>query len=222
MHLTVEIPSVRPSHLYFAYGSNLSPTQMKQRCKVNPALSATPVAIASLPAWRWLVCETGYANVLPPPSLRTGQQKKSPVRSSQPKDVVYGVLYEMDPGDEDRLDAYEGVDPTAESVRGHENVTGVEERGIDPAIRPREQGEGCYNKWYLSARVERWLGSEDLLRRRDGDQVPVLVYVNEEHVTPSPAKKEYIARMNRGIIEAGALGLSQDWVEEVVRPFILE
>lgn len=212
----------KQTHLYFAYGSNLSPTQMKQRCRIHPALSATPIAIASLPAWKWLVCETGFANVLPPPSLRTGSQKKSPALSSG-TDIVYGVLYEMHPRDEERLDFYEGVDHSAKPVHVHGDGDGIGEDGIDSVVRPREQGVGSYNKWYLCARVERWLGSEDhVLRGCGGDQVPVLVYVDEKHVVPSPARKEYIARMERGIIEAGALGLSREWVEEAIRPFILE
>lgn len=207
----------KPQYLYFAYGSNLSPSQMAQRCIVNPSLSAKPLAIASLPKWRWLICEAGYANVLPPPGMRVGSQNSeaaSKVPVSGTEDAVYGVLYEMDIADEKILDGYEGVDVHAEDADGSGEV------GVD--IRPREQGEGDYNKWYLSATVLKWLDEEGehRLKTGSGGQVRVLVYIDEERVMVSPPKTEYIPRMNRAIRESVALGVSETWVEEVMRRFI--
>ncbi|KAL3953574.1 hypothetical protein ACCO45_011530 [Purpureocillium lilacinum] len=46
--------------LYFAYGSNLSTTQMRQRCPFS-----TPVGLGFLEGWRWIINERGYANVVP-------------------------------------------------------------------------------------------------------------------------------------------------------------
>lgn len=53
------VPSDRHEILYFAYGSNLSSTQMLARCP-----SSTPVALARLRGWRWLINSCGYANVV--------------------------------------------------------------------------------------------------------------------------------------------------------------
>src|SRR5438034_11443325 len=58
-------------YFYFAYGSNLSYSQMRQRCTNKPDISAKPLAIARLNKWRWIICERGYANVLPPTSVAT-------------------------------------------------------------------------------------------------------------------------------------------------------
>ncbi|OQD83158.1 hypothetical protein PENANT_c018G01464 [Penicillium antarcticum] len=132
----------KPKYLYFAYGSNLSPTQMKSRCRVDPESSSKPLAIATLPHWRWLICEAGYANVLPPPrvGLRVPSQDSDiahQVPVSGTEGLVYGVLYEMDLGDEAILDTYEGVDIDAGKSTG-------EWVGVD--VRPREQGDGSYNK----------------------------------------------------------------------------
>ncbi|KAJ5929730.1 hypothetical protein N7454_006680 [Penicillium verhagenii] len=204
--------TTKPQYLYFAYGSNLSPTQMKQRCIINPSLSAKPLAIATLPKWRWLICEAGYANVLPPPGMRVGSQNSeagSKVPVSGTEDAVYGVLYEMDLADEDKLDGYEGVDWDAEDADGSGEV------GV--GIRPKEQGEGDYNKWYCPATIVRWLDGEHRLKTEIGEQIPVLVYVDEERVMLSPPKTEYIARMNRAILESVALGVPEKWVEEVMR-----
>ncbi|PKY00645.1 ER glycosyl hydrolase [Aspergillus campestris IBT 28561] len=212
--------------LYFAYGSNLSPTQMRHRCTQNPTRSSHPVAIATLPHWRWLICESGYANVVPPPSLRIGKQlsggDKVPVSGEE--DAVFGVLYDMDVGDERLLDGFEGVDRCAPVSR---------EGGRVPLrVRPREQGSGDYNKWVVGARVVRWLDGgyqRGLIGDGDGEgedgegeggEVMTLVYVDEERVKCGPPYKEYIARMNRAISEAETLGFPAKWAEEVMRPYI--
>lgn len=212
---TIQPPSER-RHFYFAYGSNLSPSQMRQRCTTNPDLSSKPLAIARLPKWRWLICEAGYANVLPPEGMRVGAQNSDAARKvpvSGAEDAVYGVLYEMDPADEFILDRYEGVDHEADEADGSGEV------GVD--VRPREQGEGDYNKWYLSAQIVQWIDDGDhRLRTGDRHDVPVLVYVDEEQVILAPPKPEYIGRMNRAIRESEALGVPGKWLEEVLRRFI--
>jgi hypothetical protein len=211
-------PTKRP-HLYFAYGSNLSPTQMRHRCTINPTHSAKPLAIASLPHWRWHINEAGYANVLPPKGLRISSQT-SPAADKIPisgvEDTVFGVLYEMDVGDERILDGYEGIDREADVVKPGPG-------GIDVDIRPREQGEGDYNKWYVEAGVVRWLDEDARRVWGDGgseEKVRVLVYVDEERVVVSKPNAEYIPRMNRAMREAEELGVSGEWLEDVLRRFI--
>jgi hypothetical protein len=211
--LTPKTRHQTPKYLYFAYGSNLSLTQMKQRCKIDPASSAKPLAIATLPSWRWLICEAGYANVLPPPGLRVPSQDTDiahQIPISGAEDVVYGVLYLMHLGDEGILDMYEGVDTAA----GESDGVGV---GVGVDIRPREQGNGSYNKWFVEADIVKWLDGDG--SDVDG-KVPVLVYVDEKCVKLAGPKLEYIARMNRAIRESGELGVPQRWVDEVMRKFI--
>ncbi|RAK77149.1 gamma-glutamylcyclotransferase family protein [Aspergillus fijiensis CBS 313.89] len=206
--------------LYFAYGSNLSPSQMATRCVHSPA-SSVPLAIARLPHWRWLICQPGYANVLPPPEMRVGPQAgvqgdEVPVAGAE--DAVYGVLYAMDERDERLLDGFEGVDWDAPAA-------------VAPlpslSVRPREQGQGDYNKWVVEAEVVQWLDSKSQDGGSGGGSgsgssstVPVLVYVDELRVKLGPPKEEYIPRMNRAIRESVALGLPEKWAEEVMRPSI--
>lgn len=201
-------PPSAPKYYYFAYGSNLSPTQMAARCNKNPS-SSKPLAIATLPHWRWFICEAGYANVLPPLGLRVPNQDSEPalqIPVSGSEDTVYGVLYEMDLRDEKRLDGFEGIDTNAEDADGE---------AIDVDVRPKEQGNGSYNKWFVEANVLKWLDGRD-----DSEAVTALVYVDENCVTLSGPNFEYIARMNRGIRESVELGVSQQWVDEVIRKFI--
>ncbi|RYP04290.1 hypothetical protein DL764_004553 [Monosporascus ibericus] len=90
--------------LYFAYGSNLSPTQMQYRCPNSP-----PVALAHLPGWTWLINERGYANIVRI-DRKTLQAQKGPVNAVPTADHgVYGVLYKLDLKDETMLDVCEGV-----------------------------------------------------------------------------------------------------------------
>ncbi|PYI32791.1 hypothetical protein BP00DRAFT_308316, partial [Aspergillus indologenus CBS 114.80] len=211
--------------LYFAYGSNLSPSQMATRCVHNPA-SSVPLAIARLPHWRWLICQQGYANVLPPPDLRVGPQtgvRGDEVPVAGAEEAVYGVLYAMDERDERLLDGFEGVDWDAPPAGG--SGDGRKGGAVAPSpslsVRPREQGQGDYNKWVVEAEVVQWLEGQS----RDGGSsssstVPVLVYVDELRVKLGPPKDEYIPRMNRAIRESVALGLPEKWAEEVMRPSI--
>ncbi|EEH18857.2 hypothetical protein PABG_01176 [Paracoccidioides brasiliensis Pb03] len=194
-------------YFYFAYGSNLSHSQMCQRCVFNPAISAKPLAIARLDRWKWFICEAGYANVLPPDSLSNPSLEAD-------DEVVYGVLYKMTPEDEDLLDRYEGVDRSAPPT--------PPDGPVGRHMRPREQGKGSYNKWYVPATVVKWLDESVNLEWDEAQELTVLVYVNEYKVKEGPPKQEYIRRMNRGIREAEALGFPADanWVERVMRRFI--
>ncbi|KAL5339287.1 hypothetical protein BJX70DRAFT_161515 [Aspergillus crustosus] len=213
----------KPKYLYFAYGSNLSPTQMRLRCTHNPDLSAHPVALAALDSWRWLICQYGYANAVPPQGLRVGKEISEgdnvpdSISESIPEGGVFGILYEMSPEDEKILDGYEGVD--------HGSDLPPPDSKVPVDIRPREQGSGSYNKWYIGARVVKWL--DEGYRERNGfagvgGEVKVLVYVDEERVRVARPKEEYIPRMNRAIREAVELGYPGDWVESVTRKAIPE
>ncbi|KAK7425009.1 hypothetical protein QQZ08_008405 [Neonectria magnoliae] len=90
--------------LYFAYGSNLSTEQMRQRCPYS-----TPVGLAHLEGWRWFINGRGYANVaqISTDDSNTGKGKSKATDAAD--EGVYGLLYLLPPQDEERLDGYEGV-----------------------------------------------------------------------------------------------------------------
>ncbi|KAK2801825.1 hypothetical protein FQN50_007570 [Emmonsiellopsis sp. PD_5] len=223
--------SHRAKHLYFAYGSNLSHSQMRQRCPFDPSISSKPLAIARLDGWKWIICERGYANVLAPKRIiassgvgagilqesdnnhETGNNSAEERGREQEQDVVYGVLYNMTPADEAVLDRYEGIDRSAPPTSSPDGPVGRRNR-------PYEQGDGAYNKWYVPARVVKWLHDDEEREEEEEGLVNALVYVDEYRVTEGLPKQEYIGRMNRGIEEAEELGLPGDWVEGVVRRFI--
>lgn len=76
--------------LYFAYGSNLSLLQMASRCPTSAYHS-----FGLLRDYKWIIGKRGYANVLK-------------VKETD-KHIVYGMLYALQPHDEELLDLAEGV-----------------------------------------------------------------------------------------------------------------
>lgn len=200
---------------YFAYGSNLSPTQMALRCTSTPTRSALPLAIARLRGWKWIICHRGCANVVFTGNVGEGDGKDG--------DEVWGVVYDMSVEDEETLDRYEGVDWAAPEAVNSELGVGVGAqrawgREVDRE-RPSEQGAGHHNKVYLDVEIVEWKveGWEEQLGRHG---VRVLVYVDEYRTEEGPVRPSYIGRMNRAIREALDLGLSADWVANVVRPCV--
>ncbi|EEA18802.1 hypothetical protein TMatcc_010654 [Talaromyces marneffei ATCC 18224] len=213
------LSSFRARIFYFAYGSNLSPTQMRLRCEHDPETSGRPLAIARIDRWRWLICERGYANVIPPKEWRVGRQVShgemisvSSTGMDEENDVVFGILYEMTPEDEYLLDGYEGVDHSAPASQYGDT--------IPIAVRPREQEHGAYNKWYVPAKVIKWLVTKET--DNEEDDITVLVYVDEKRVTVGPPKFEYVDRMNRAIRESLELGMPGKWMQSVMRKHIPE
>ena len=71
----------------FAYGANLDPAGMRERCP-----SARPIGQACLENWHFRISNDGYASIAP----RLGA-------------MVHGVLWQITAKDEDALDAYEEV-----------------------------------------------------------------------------------------------------------------
>ncbi|KAK6065449.1 major facilitator superfamily transporter [Seiridium cupressi] len=95
--------------LYFAYGSNLSSTQMARRCPNSIA-----VGLAWLPGWDWIINERRYANIVQ--HHHTSPSSSSPAEAGEDHPGVYGVLYRLPPADEITLDGCEGVPWAYEKV----------------------------------------------------------------------------------------------------------
>ncbi|KAI0473875.1 hypothetical protein GGR56DRAFT_676327 [Xylariaceae sp. FL0804] len=105
--------STRSAHLYFAYGSNLSTTQMRERCP-----HSAPLGLGHIAGWKWIINDRGYANIVvvaadaaaaaqpPAPTTTTTTSDPGPDPAD---DGVYGLIYRLDARDEAMLDACEGV-----------------------------------------------------------------------------------------------------------------
>ncbi|KAJ0166105.1 hypothetical protein CTA2_8645 [Colletotrichum tanaceti] len=198
--------------LYFAYGSNLSPTQMALRCP-----SSVPVGLAYLPDYTFTINSRRYANVVrnvaPPLATPTSGTHAVPASGGNDNSSsngggqtdpanpgVYGVLYILPPADEAVLDRCEGVPyayqkedllVTVVSVTGPNGCDGDDD------------------------------DDDSIARPRNGATVAALVYVDNDRVEPSTPWDEYVDRMNRGVDEATRLfGLPAGYVDRVIRPYI--
>ena len=239
---SVNLTSSRTGTFYFAFGSNLSPYQMSQRCISSPT-SSTPVAVARLDGYKWIICQRGYPNVVPC-SASDGLEDK----------VVWGIVYNMSAADVEILDHYEGHT----SSRNPRPVANDHPDPVQRQRRPFLQGNWDYNKMYLPVRVMKWLVDEPMKRfgldatslvqehepngaNADGDvpngemahstssrsreatskaTVTALVYVDELRLRPGTIYPAYVGRMNRGIDESVALGLPSSWIEKVLRRWV--
>ncbi|KAF2790368.1 AIG2 family protein, partial [Melanomma pulvis-pyrius CBS 109.77] len=191
---------------YFAFGSNLSLTQMARRCP-----NSKYIGRATLPHYRWMINQRGYANVVPSNG-----------------DWVEGLVFEIDSEDERRLDRSEGV------------AKRLYVEGENGPIAP------CYRKEYRNLTIHR--AQKSLFRRpipwivekggvvrvlteaeKEGGSVRplcsmtkenVLVYASPDFVKYGNPKEEYIKRINRGVSDARALGMTQDYIERFIRTSI--
>ncbi len=85
----------RPSIRYFAYGSNMLTARLRERVP-----SATAIGIGQL---------VGYALRWDKRSSRDGSGKCDAEATGRQDDVVWGVLFELDPEDKPALDKAEGL-----------------------------------------------------------------------------------------------------------------
>lgn len=95
--------------LYAAYGSNMDPSQMLQRCPSSP-LAGT----GWLPGWRLtfggedLGWEGALATIVQDDRADPGATNPGP--GAGPESSVFVVLYDMSDADERTLDSWEGAD----------------------------------------------------------------------------------------------------------------
>jgi hypothetical protein len=177
---------------------------MALRSKSSPERSALPIAIARLRGWKWIICERGCANV-----VYTGNVGEGPGLSV---DEVWGVIYDMSAEDEETLDGYEGVDWAAPDALS-------DTKWASQGLRLKEQGNGRHNKVYLDVDIAEWK-VEDWAARLGEERVRVLVYIDEHDIHEGKIRREYIGRMNRGIRESVASGLSEQWIAQVMRRWV--
>ncbi|MCJ1376207.1 hypothetical protein MMC20_007448 [Loxospora ochrophaea] len=177
--------------LYFAYGSNLSPTQMGDRCPGSQF-----VGVGLLHGWRWIINERGYANIIifssSSPGLSRGNNSLTHIQpeniintgaeKTEDDAIVWGLLYRLSPSDEGALDDYEGV-PWA------------------------------YTKENLP--VEFWPQGESVGKKETGKVVMALVYLDRLRTGEGEPRKEYVDRMRRGLTEAMGLGVPAAWAGRI-------
>ncbi|KAF3806244.1 hypothetical protein GCG54_00006006 [Colletotrichum gloeosporioides] len=178
---------------YFAYGSNLSTTQMKQRCP-----SSRLVGLAILRNYTFIINGRGYANVV--------QNGTDDVANDA---GVYGVVYKISPEDEASLDRCEGV-PYA-YTKEYMTVDFMK-------LNCSEAHPSFFIPHAASNESEDGRTIDDRIIFK-GDRV--LIYIDRERTCPGPPNAEYVDRMSRGVEEASArLGLPEAYVTGTIGRWI--
>lgn len=168
--------------IYFGYGSNLWLHQMDLRCPTSDYLG-----VARLNGYKWIINERGYANVVEAEDSKT----ESPISGNEKyENVVFGLVYSLQPDDEVALDKNEGVP-----------ISYTKEHLVCD-FWPSEHGNPVD------------------VQHDTSTEKKMLVYIDRTRITDSKPKKEYIVRMNNGIKDAIKKGVPEAYVKAVMRRFI--
>jgi gamma-glutamylcyclotransferase len=153
--------------------------------------TAKYLGVARLNNYTWIINDRGYANVV------ESNSTTSPDTTIIENQHVYGLVYSLSQSDEEKLDKNEGV-PIA------------------------------YTKELLSCAF--WSAGDASAplshhKKVDTSETPrctrdMLVYIDRKRMTPDEPRKEYIYRMNQGIVDAVKLGVPQTYVDGVMRKYI--
>lgn len=213
--------STSDATLYFVYGSNLSFSQMGLRCPDSRFQGR-----ASLHNYRFQINQRGYAKVIPDPSS-----------------FVEGLCYSLNVRDEGRLDRNEGVPwayqkvvldvalfPPAEKggLRGRRIMEIVEERKkrsqetLEALMDGEEEGDRANAEVPATNAAEAAAEVPGMSTEPVPEPAKALVYLSDVYTTPDRPWDEYITRMELGLQEALDLGVSQTYVDNEVRPFLVE
>ncbi|KAI0975227.1 hypothetical protein F4678DRAFT_419675 [Xylaria arbuscula] len=209
-----------PERLYFAYGSNLSTTQMQQRCP-----QSTAIGLARLTDWTWIINQRGYANIVLERPLTADEKGTKSITSdghdpsTDPGAEVYGLVYRLHPDDEPTLDRYEGVGYAYEKWTA--TIPRTEFFEPSPA-RDASSSATASSRKAKAKRPTRETKKilDSVVVSEFDDRVQMLVYIDTARTDTSDPKEEYIDRMNVGIEEAMEWGLSTAYVDRVIRPYI--
>jgi len=158
------------SCIYFGYGSNLSPRTMKQRCP-----DSLFVGLGRLMDWRWVINETGYANIVPSPG-----------------DVVYGSLCFLSRRDEMALDESEGVPWLYEKM--------------DLPVTRLVAGDGNGDGWSTAGEVK----------------INAMSYVDVQRKSVGKIEKEYVVWIRKAIEDGVQCGMSKEYAEKYLSPYLPE
>ncbi|KAJ4018238.1 hypothetical protein NW752_002143 [Fusarium irregulare] len=181
---------------YFAYGSNLHLQQMKKRCPGSKFIGS-----AKLVDYRWQINERGYANVI-----------------EAQGHWVEGLVYEINARDEARLDINEGVSKDAYRKK----YMTVMLRRADAALYRRPVPWIVNNGGPDQARhlVQQSNGQSRIASYKPHLEHNILVYISPRYIVDSEPKEEYINRINLGVADARALGVTNDYISNWIRPFV--
>ncbi|KAK5457170.1 hypothetical protein LTS15_004951 [Exophiala xenobiotica] len=232
-----------PRQYYFAFGSNMSLTQMAERCP-----GSTFIGKATLPGYRWQINQRHVANIVrvteDSPSLPVGQA-----------DVVEGLVFSITDKDRRVLDRKEGIKLGAYErvvlvvlLRRHPDFAGKK----TIFVRDRLQDEsGAINPPTSSKETVIESRQADLATPEgpdigknaadeqpkpsvllagsppsakgpaaDVEEIEAITYLSTKYSDIGLIRQEYVQRMESAICDAVKLDMSRDFVQRYLEPYV--
>ncbi|CRL22562.1 Gamma-glutamylcyclotransferase [Penicillium camemberti] len=177
---------------YFAYGSNMSLKQMAERCP-----SSLFKGKGRIEGYRWQINQRGVANIV-----------------ESRGDYVEGLVYQIDATDKRKLNRSEGValgfynDEHLHAVLVPLLHCGIKTFHVAKELEMDDQPD---IKKPEHRPASRYPGQESL------EMVEALVYVSREYKDDGLIRSEYIARMEKAIIDGRKMGLSEQFLTHIDR-----
>lgn len=181
--------------LYFAFGTNLSLTQMADRCPDSRFIGR-----AVLRGHRWQINQRGHANIV-----------ANIVANADRWSRVEGLVYLLTAADEAALDSWEG----GVAVAAHKTHVDVELFSAHPTLVGRKVVEVVDHAVRLVPEASNPRGL------RKDRSVSVMTYVDGCRVVDGGVVlPECVQPLSRGLDNASLLGLPERWMHEVVYPVV--
>lgn len=166
--------------------------------------NAQYLGLARLRHWRWQINTLGYANIVEAPAAPYSPATAAwlgPLFGAdnlrEDNERVYGMVWRLGPGDEDKLDGYEDVGTTFTKESAWVEFWGKREGEFGERIKP------------------------DLVQRKP-QRIQAIIYANR-NITQDIAGKPsgtYRYKLNMGIKDAIEEGFPQKYIDEYLRPFV--
>jgi gamma-glutamylcyclotransferase len=152
---------------------------------------------AVLSNYKWQINERGVANIIP-----------------RRRSSVHGLVFELGPGDEARLDRAEGVRRDLYTKEYKDLLLYPARERLQMRVqRIIERGGPASPAFQRKYRDNTELGESVHVASN------VLVYISDRFTKPGEPRDEYIGRISDGVFDAVALGVPRDFFQTEVWPF---
>ncbi|KAJ6015343.1 hypothetical protein N7540_009934 [Penicillium herquei] len=226
------------SQYYFAFGSNMSLTQMAERCP-----GSTFIGKAILRGYEWQINQRHVANIVKVTDLAsvpTGQA-----------DVVEGLVFRITDKDRRTLDRKEGIKlgvyervALNVSLQRHPNFADnktafVRDRlqdgsdAIDPPVSYKEKpvesqntpgdhedGENAAKSQPKPSVLSKNPPPSVRSPAPEAERIEAITYLSTKYADNGLIRREYVQRMENAVSDALKLDVSRDFVERCLEPYI--
>ncbi|KAJ5210222.1 hypothetical protein N7491_010029 [Penicillium cf. griseofulvum] len=202
---------------YFAFGSNMSLTQMAERCP-----GSTFIGKATLRGYKWQINQRHVANIV----------KVTEDVSSGPADqgdVVEGLVFSITDKDRRTLDRKEGIKLGVYErvvlnvlLERHPNLTEKKTAFVRDRLQDKSYdiGENAANPQPKLPVLSKKSPPSVRSPAAEIEEIEAITYLSTKYTDDGLIRLEYVQRMENAINDAVKLNMSRDFVERYLEPYI--